>query len=157
VCARRTHRCVGPGKRLIVPRGRPRPALSVRQARLAAAPPELRPRGSRDRQASREETDVSQGDSGRGYADLPVDPGQSGGWTRVTRGGDQGHWAAVRPRRTLTLGGVLMKPLIWIAVPLLLVAAVMLVVGVGAPGLWIAVVAVGIALVAIGVGRSRHA
>jgi hypothetical protein len=40
--------------------------------------------------------------------------------------------------------------LVWIAVPLLLLAAVMLVAGIGTPGLWIAVVAVGIALVVIG-------
>jgi hypothetical protein len=50
-----------------------------------------------------------------------------------------------------------MKPLLWIAVPLLLLAAVMLVAGVGDAGLWIAVVAVGVALVAIDVVRSRHA
>jgi hypothetical protein len=40
--------------------------------------------------------------------------------------------------------------LVWIAVPLLLLAAVMLVAGIGTAGLWIAVVAVGIALVVIG-------
>lgn len=40
--------------------------------------------------------------------------------------------------------------LLWIAVPLLLLAASMLIAGIGAPGLWIAVVAVGIALVIIG-------
>jgi hypothetical protein len=50
-----------------------------------------------------------------------------------------------------------MKPLLWIAVPLLLLAAVMLIAGVGDAGLWIAVVAVGVALVAIDVVRSRHA
>lgn len=50
-----------------------------------------------------------------------------------------------------------MKPLLWIAVPLLLLSAAMLVAGVGEAGLWIAVVAVGIALVAIVVVRSRHA
>jgi hypothetical protein len=43
-----------------------------------------------------------------------------------------------------------MRPLLWIAVPLMLVGAVMLVAGIGAPGLWIAVVAVGVALVVIG-------
>lgn len=43
-----------------------------------------------------------------------------------------------------------MKPLPWIAVPLLLVGAVMLVAGIGAPGLWIAAIAVGVALVVIG-------
>ena len=50
-----------------------------------------------------------------------------------------------------------MKPLLWIAVPLLLLAAVMLIAGVGDAGLWIAVVAVGVALVAIDVVGSRHA
>jgi hypothetical protein len=50
-----------------------------------------------------------------------------------------------------------MKPLFWIAVPLLLLAAAMLVAGVGEAGLWIAVVAVGVALVAIDVFRpSAH-
>ena len=43
-----------------------------------------------------------------------------------------------------------MKSLLWIAVPLLLGGAVMLVAGIGAPGLWIAVIAVGVALVVIG-------
>jgi hypothetical protein len=40
-------------------------------------------------------------------------------------------------------------PRLWIAVALLVVAAVLLVAGVGAAGLWIAVVAIGIALVVI--------
>jgi hypothetical protein len=39
-----------------------------------------------------------------------------------------------------------MKLLLWIAIPLLLVGAVMLVAGIGEPGLWIALVAVGVAL-----------
>jgi hypothetical protein len=44
-----------------------------------------------------------------------------------------------------------MKPLLlWIAVPLMLLGAGMLVAGFGAPALWIAVVTVGIALVVIG-------
>jgi hypothetical protein len=42
-----------------------------------------------------------------------------------------------------------MTAFIWIAVALMLIGAVMLVSGIGAPGLWIAVIAVGIALVAI--------
>jgi hypothetical protein len=43
-----------------------------------------------------------------------------------------------------------MKPLLlWIAVPLLLLSAAMLIAGVGAPSVWIAVTAVGIALVVI--------
>ena len=50
-----------------------------------------------------------------------------------------------------------MKPLLWIDAPVLLLAAVMLVGGVGDAGLWIAVVAVGVALVAVDVVRSRHA
>jgi hypothetical protein len=44
-----------------------------------------------------------------------------------------------------------MKSLLrWIAVPLLLLAAGMLIAGIGAPGVWIAVVTVGIALVIVG-------
>jgi hypothetical protein len=43
-----------------------------------------------------------------------------------------------------------MKPLVWIAVPVLLLAAAMLIAGVGAAGLWFAVTAVGIALVVVG-------
>ena len=50
-----------------------------------------------------------------------------------------------------------MKPLLWVAVPMLLLAAAMLVADVGAAGLWIAVVAVGVALVAIELLRSRRA
>jgi hypothetical protein len=46
--------------------------------------------------------------------------------------------------------------LIWVAVPLLLVGAVLLVAGVGAAGLWIAVIAVGLALVAIEGYRGRQ-
>jgi len=48
-------------------------------------------------------------------------------------------------------GGVVMKPLLlWIAVPLMLLGASMLVAGVGSTGLWIAAVTMGIALVVIG-------
>lgn len=43
-----------------------------------------------------------------------------------------------------------MRPVLWIAVVLLVTAASMLVAGVGAPGLWFAVVAVGLALVVAG-------
>ena len=44
-----------------------------------------------------------------------------------------------------------MKSLLpWIAVPLLLLGAGMLIAGIGAPGAWIAVITVGIALVVIG-------
>lgn len=44
-----------------------------------------------------------------------------------------------------------MKPfLLWIAVPLMLLSATMLVAGIGSTALWIAVVTVGIALVVIG-------
>ena len=41
------------------------------------------------------------------------------------------------------------KFLTWVAVLLLLVAAAMLIAGIGAPSLWIAVIAVGIALVVL--------
>ena len=37
------------------------------------------------------------------------------------------------------------QPLVWIAVPLMLIGALLLVTGVGAAGLWIAVIAAGIA------------
>jgi hypothetical protein len=40
--------------------------------------------------------------------------------------------------------------LLWVAVPLLLLGAAMLIADIGATALWIAVIAVGIALVAIG-------
>ena len=49
-----------------------------------------------------------------------------------------------------------MKPLLWIAASSLLLAASMLIAGVGEAGLWIAVVTVGVSLVAIEVLRSRH-
>jgi membrane-bound ClpP family serine protease len=49
-----------------------------------------------------------------------------------------------------------MTPFVWIAVLLMLMGAVMLIAGIGAPGLWIAVVTVGIALVIIDRTRSRH-
>ena len=42
-----------------------------------------------------------------------------------------------------------MTLLVWIAVALMVVGAVMLIAGIGAPGLWIAVVTVGIAVVVI--------
>jgi uncharacterized membrane-anchored protein len=48
-------------------------------------------------------------------------------------------------------GGAVMKPLLlWIAVPLMLLGAIMLVAGIGSTALWIAAVTVGIALVVIG-------
>jgi hypothetical protein len=49
-----------------------------------------------------------------------------------------------------------MKPLVWIAVPLLLLGAAMLLANIGAAGLWIAVITVGIVLVVIGQARNRH-
>jgi hypothetical protein len=53
---------------------------------------------------------------------------------------------------------VLMRPLLlWIAVPLLLLGAGMLIAGVGAPGLWIAVITVGIALAVTGRVKRRAA
>jgi hypothetical protein len=42
-----------------------------------------------------------------------------------------------------------MTLLVWIAVALLVVGAVLLIAGVGASGLWIAVIAIGLALVVI--------
>jgi hypothetical protein len=50
-----------------------------------------------------------------------------------------------------------MRPLIWIAVPLMLIGAVLLVTDVGPSGRWIAVIAVGIAMVAIDRVRARQA
>jgi hypothetical protein len=49
-----------------------------------------------------------------------------------------------------------MTPLVWIAVVLMVMGAVLLIAGIGAPGLWIAVVTVGIALVVIDRTRGRH-
>ena len=49
-----------------------------------------------------------------------------------------------------------MTPFVWIAVVLMLMGAVMLMAGIGAPGLWIAVVTVGIVLVVIDRTRSRY-
>jgi hypothetical protein len=47
-------------------------------------------------------------------------------------------------------GAVMMLLLLWIAVPLMLLGAAMLVAGTGSTALWIAVVTVGIALVVLG-------
>ena len=49
-----------------------------------------------------------------------------------------------------------MKYLDWIAVPILLFGAAMLIADIGASGLWIAVITVGIALVAVDAHRRRH-
>jgi hypothetical protein len=49
-----------------------------------------------------------------------------------------------------------MTLLVWIAVALMLAGAVMLIAGIGGPGLWIAVVTVGIAVVVIDRTRRRH-
>ena len=49
-----------------------------------------------------------------------------------------------------------MKPLLGLAVALMLIGALMLVAGFGAPALWISVITVGIALTAIEITRSRH-
>jgi len=46
-----------------------------------------------------------------------------------------------------------MKALAWIAVPLMLVGAVMLLVDIGSSGLWIAVITIGIALTVMSRGR----
>jgi hypothetical protein len=72
-------------------------------------------------------------------------------------GCDQSLWANRSAEADADPGGVVMKPLLWIAVPMFLLAAGMLIAGVGEAGLWIAVVAVGVAFVAIDVFRSRHA
>jgi uncharacterized membrane-anchored protein len=51
-----------------------------------------------------------------------------------------------------------MLPLVWIAVALMLIGAVMLVTGVGAAGLWIAVITIGILLLVVDptrTGRSQ--
>jgi hypothetical protein len=53
-------------------------------------------------------------------------------------------------------GGDLMRVIAWMAALLLLVAAAMLISGIGAPGLWIAVVTIGIAMVAIDIARAHH-
>ena len=49
------------------------------------------------------------------------------------------------------------QPSAWVAAVLLLVAAVLLVTGVGAAGLWIGVITIGIALVAVDTHRHRRA
>ncbi len=49
-----------------------------------------------------------------------------------------------------------MKYLDWIAVPILLLGAAMLLADIGASGLWIAVITVGIALVAVDAYRRTH-
>jgi hypothetical protein len=49
-----------------------------------------------------------------------------------------------------------MTLMVWIAVALMVVGAVMLIAGIGAPGLWIAAVTVDIAVVVIDRARRRH-
>jgi hypothetical protein len=49
-----------------------------------------------------------------------------------------------------------MTPLLWLAAAVMIVGAILLVVGVGAPALWIAVITVGIAIVVITQVRSHH-
>ena len=49
-----------------------------------------------------------------------------------------------------------MTPFVWIAVVSMLIGAVLLVAGIGAPALWIAVITVGITLVAIDRIRARR-
>lgn len=48
-----------------------------------------------------------------------------------------------------------MKYLSWIAVPIMLLGAAMLLADVGVSGLWIAIIAVGIALVAVDLRQRR--
>ncbi len=68
--------------------------------------------------------------------------------------GDISRAAHIRPGRTWCLkadgGAVMKRSLLWVAVPLMLLGAAMLIADIGAAGLWIALIAVGIALVAIG-------
>jgi hypothetical protein len=52
--------------------------------------------------------------------------------------------------------GALMTLLVWIAVVLMVMGAIMLIAGIGAPGLWIAVITAGIALVVIDRSQRRH-
>ena len=66
------------------------------------------------------------------------------------------HPGSQTDRRLGAKGGVAMTAFIWIAVVLMLIGAVMLVAGIGAPALWIAVITVGIALVAIDRIRARR-
>lgn len=47
-------------------------------------------------------------------------------------------------------GAVMKRLLLWVAVPLLLLGAAMLIADIGATALWIAVIALGIGLVAVG-------
>ena len=49
-----------------------------------------------------------------------------------------------------------MKYLNWIAIPIMLFGAAMLLADIGASGLWIGVIAVGIAVVAIDARQRRH-
>jgi hypothetical protein len=49
-----------------------------------------------------------------------------------------------------------MTPLLWVAVVLMLVGAVLLIAGIGAPALWIAAITVGIVLVVIDRTRRQH-
>jgi hypothetical protein len=72
---------------------------------------------------------------------------------------DQWLWAVPCRQTTMDRGGIVywskwgavMKPLLlWLAVPLMLLGASMLIAGIGSTALWIAVVTVGIALVVIG-------
>ena len=49
-----------------------------------------------------------------------------------------------------------MAPLMWMVAAMLVVAAVMLVAGIGSPGVWIAVVTAGVAASVIGRNRSHR-
>jgi hypothetical protein len=52
-------------------------------------------------------------------------------------------------------GAVMRLLLIWIAVPLMLLGAAMLIAGIGAHALWIGTITVGIALVAVTLAQGR--
>jgi hypothetical protein len=68
---------------------------------------------------------------------------------RTKASGSPTSGSGIIEREVLKEVSTMRQPLIWIAVPLLLIGAVLLVAGVGASGLWIAVITIGIALVAI--------
>ena len=86
-------------------------------------------------------------------------------WPVGPRIRDEQLWAGSNQKTIVKLGGVfrtnggaVMKSfLLWIAVPMMLLGAGMLVAGIGSTAQWIAVIAVGIAFVAIGQGKPGSA
>jgi hypothetical protein len=53
-------------------------------------------------------------------------------------------------------GGENVRYLSWVAVPIMLLGAAMLLADIGASGVWIAIIAVGIALVALDLYERKH-